>query len=202
MYRRPRTGHLPFSYVHGEEYKPYEISETLLENTHWASKLHSRRMWDTTDSDLIRGYNHIARGVDKRYIFVIGVVRDIGYKQLTLRVTHSRTEIPEEFLDKTLTDMDYHLSLVLWPWDKDPNSENYVPALCSPRNCLAFNVIDVNRKKRVVSAAVSAIYYDGIAPPYRYDTGMIANMLHSDFGSSVIKRCEIHCANRWWKSHS
>jgi hypothetical protein len=190
MYRRRRTGYLPFSYVHGEEYRPYEISETFLENTHWASRLHSKSMWESTDDDLIRGYNHIVRGVGKKYIFVIGVVRDKEYKQLTLRVTHSRTQMPEGFLGESLTDMDYHLSLVLWPWKKDPNSENYVPALCSPRNCLAFNITDVNRKKRTVSAAVSGIYYDGIAPPHLYDTGMIANMLHSDFGSSVIKRYE------------
>lgn len=184
--RDDRTGHRPFSYVRGEEYRPYEISATFLEDIHWASRLHTKTMWDNPDEDLIRGYNHIARNREKKYIFVIGVVRDVGYDQFNLCVTHSK--IQEEFLDKILTDMKYHLSLVLWPWEKDPESENYAPTLCSPRNCLAFRITDVNRKKRSVSAAVSDIYYDGIAPPYLYDIDMIANMLHKDFGSSVIRR--------------
>lgn len=186
---RHRSGYMPFSRIFNEEYHPYEISETILEDIHLASQYQSKSLWAKPDEALVRGYNNISRNrLKKKYHFPIGVVTDKEYKRFELCITHSK--LPKEFLDKGVTDMEYHLSLVLFPWDRDPESENYYPSLCSPKNSLAFNITDVEREQKRFSASVSYIDYDGISPPYVYDSGMIANMLHRDFGSSIIKRYE------------
>lgn len=201
-----RSGHRPYSVVDGEEYQPYDISGLLLQNIYDVSQLQAKTAWKYVDENLIKGYNfHTREGEKKSFIIVIGVMTDEGmereYKQFTLRLTHSR--IPEEIFPNektlfeedirfskkgTLSDMDYHLSVVLWPWKDGPNLENYVPALCSPKNYFTFRVINVNRKRKTIDASVDFIDYRGIAPPHVYDTYMIANMFHKDWGSSVITR--------------
>lgn len=205
---RVKSGHRPYSVVDGDEYHPYDISVGLLQDIYDTSELHAKTAWRDVDENLIRGYNfHTRKGEEKSFIIVIGVMTDEGpereYRQFTLRLTHSR--IPEEILsnEKTLfeedirfskkgilSNMDYHLSVVLWPWKDGPNLENYVPALCSPKNYFMFPIINVNRKRKTIDASVDFINYSGIAPPHVYDTARIANMFHEDWGSSVITRYE------------
>jgi len=186
---RTGSGHSPYSVVFGVEYHPFDVSVNLLDNIYYASKAQTKNAWTYADAELITGYNYGARGKKRKYIFVIGVVTGDEpkrayeqFKQFNLCVTHSRLS------ERMLSDMEYHLSLVLWPWEDGPNPENYVPTICSPKNYLTFRIIDVDRKKRLIDAAADGIMYEGIAPPYVYDTDMIANMLHRDWGSSVITR--------------
>jgi len=188
QFSRERSGHTPYSKIFGREFYPFEISTLLIENIYYASECHTKTAWRDVDADLIRGYNHVTRlGHEKPYVFVIGVVTDEpkgrDYSQFNLRITHSR-RLPEELF----SNIDYHLSLVLQPDVDDMDVEKYIPTLCSPKHPFTFRVTGINRKKKTIDAVADGIVYKGIAPPYVYNSSRIANMFHSEWGSSVIQR--------------
>ena len=203
-YRRV-TGHRLYSIVSGIEYHPFDIASNLPESVCYAMQSTSETAWRDVDCYLREGYNFVTRKDERRpQIVVVGVMtndgKQRGYRQFNLCVTHSR--IAEDILEKMLFDIEYHLSVVLWPLEdaagsKDDevnaehgtlNMENYHVVLCSPKNSLKFSVTDVNRRIKSVNAVADEVWYRGIAPPYIFNTSMVANMFHKDFGSEVIKR--------------